>query len=146
MREPAERADVPRWYNICHEPECGGASAGGLQRQGEKIRCEFWARREKQNKTTKPSSPSRGLRCFQPTAVGLKCLWLGMCTKNFYQWGPYCHIDGSSATSFASKQPRSTLQMACCCAASGDYHLLECPPTQANVAKQRLKKWAIFSN
>lgn len=40
----------------------------------------------------------------------------------------------------ASKHPRSGWQMARCGATSGDYHLLECPPAQANVVKEGLKK------
>lgn len=134
MREPAERADVPCWYNICHELECGGASAGGVQRKGEKkIKCEFLSM---ERKHTKQPSSLEGVALISASRKKSECLCLGICVNIFYQRGPYCHIDGCSA----AKHPRSAWQMARCCAATGDFHLLECP-SQGNVAKEGATEW-----
>lgn len=102
----------------------------------EKKKSEFLARREKKQ----PSSPSRGLRCFQPATGGVNVsVWA--CARTFFiSEGHIAVLMAVQPPRSASKHPSSGWQMARCSTASGDHHLLECPLAQANVAKEGLKK------
>lgn len=96
---------------------------------------------ERGEKKKHPSSPSRGLRCFQP-ATGRVNVSVWACVRTFFISEDHIAVlMAVQPPRSASKHPRSGWQMARCSTASGGHHLLECPPAQvANVAKEGLKK------
>lgn len=101
---------------------------------------------ERGEKKKHPSSPSRGLRCFQPATGGVNVsVWA--CVRTFSISEDHIAVlMAVQPPRSASKHPRSGWQMARCSGGSGGHHLLECPPAQANVAKEGLKeKKTIFS-